>query len=210
MTGRYVVTPRRPDSEAVAVTEDESVRVVVALDRGVLVDAEPERAEELAAAGLRVKELPDPHTLRLFDYSIDTRDDVVPDLPESLQLPPPETEADGEASAADVNHLVQLVGPAQESWLSAIAERGVRLVEAVSPLAYYARSDAATVAALRDLPYVAWTGRLEPAYKVNPVLLTGLAEQKQPGLGEVEALDIGVLADGDVDAVVALVERLGG
>lgn len=48
MTGRSVVTPRRPDSEAIAVTEDESVRVVVPLDRGILVDAEPERAEELA------------------------------------------------------------------------------------------------------------------------------------------------------------------
>ena len=99
MTGRYAVTPRRPDSEAIAVTEDESVRVVVPLDRGILVDAEPERAEDLAAAGLRVKKLSDPHTLRLFDYRIDTRDDVVTDVPERLRLPSRGTEADGEAPA---------------------------------------------------------------------------------------------------------------
>ncbi len=99
MTGRSVVTPRRPDSEAIAVTEDESVRVVVPLDCGILVDAEPERAEEPAEAGLRVKELSDPHALRLFDDRIDTRDDVVPDLPERLRLPLRGTEADGEAPA---------------------------------------------------------------------------------------------------------------
>ena len=73
--------------------------------------------------------------------------------------------------AGGVNHLIQLVGPVQESWLATLAERGIRLVEAVSPHAYYVRADAETVTAAGALPFVEWTGPLAPAYKVNPELL---------------------------------------
>ncbi|MGH9153070.1 MAG: S8 family serine peptidase [Acidimicrobiales bacterium] len=208
MATRYVVTSPSPGAD-VALPEGDEVTVVAALDRGLLVDAEPARAEELAAAGLRVKALPDPHAITLFSYRIDTASGTVPELPEAMA----HAAGDGtEDEAADHNHLVQLVGPAQESWLAVLAERGVRVVEAVGPFAYYVRADAGTVASLRGLPFVAWAGRLEPAYKVNPVLLAAGEEAADgpPGLGPIEAVDIGVLADGDVDAVAALVEELGG
>jgi hypothetical protein len=174
---RYVINARNPGDE-ISIPESERITVVAALDRGVLVDAEPEIVEELATAGLRVKALPDPHVIKLFTYRIDTESGTTPELPEEF------ADAQGGASEAgeDVNHLVQLVGPAQESWLAVLAERGVRVVESVGPFSYYVRADSDTVAALRGLPFVAWTGRLEPAYKVNPVLL-GLEVEDSAAVG---------------------------
>lgn len=197
MSERYVVTARPAGPAEAALPED--VRVVATLDRGRLIDAEPARAAALSEQGYRVKHLPDPHRIRLFSYTIDTAANTVPTVPAEFD-PAIEQEA--------VNHLVKLVGPVQESWLVTLAERGVRLIEPVSPYAYFARADAGTIAGLASLPFVEWTGPLQPAYKVNPLLL-GL-ESDAPGLGPIEAVDVGVLADGDVAEVTALIEANGG
>ncbi len=205
MTHRYVVTARDHD---LTLPEGEGVEVVATLDRGVLVDIEPERAQALTSSGLRVKALPDPHHLNFFSYRIDTETGRLPDLPPEFSAPGSGArEADG---SVDHNHVVQLVGPAQESWLAAIEQSGVEVVEPVGPFGYLVRADAGTVTALRSLPFVAWTGRLEPAYKVNPVLLAPDTEAESKGLGPVEALDIGVFADGDVAGVAAFIEESGG
>lgn len=198
MSERYVITARDPGARAEAELPDD-VRVVAALDRGQLVDAEPQSIQELEARGFRVKQLHDPHLIRFFSYEIDTERGTTPQTSPEFEE---QTESEG------VNHLVLLAGPAQESWLATLAERGVRLVEPVSPFAYFVRADAGTVAGLSALPFVEWTGPLEPAYKVNPVLL-GL-EDEAPGVGPIEALDVGVLADGDIAAVTALIETEGG
>lgn len=195
MTERYIVTSRTAGAE-VSLPEDASV--VATLDRGQLVDTEPATAAALEEQGLRVKLLVDQHLIRFFSYEIDTRRAEQPEIPPGL-----ESESDD-----GVNHLVQLSGPAQESWLATLAERGVRLVEPVSPYAYFVRADGATIAGLAALPFVDWTGPFQPAYKVNPVLLG--ADDPAPGLGRIEATDIGVLADGDVAGVEALVVANGG
>src|SRR5690554_159318 len=174
---RYVVTTPPSAGGDLPLGADEGVRVVAALGRGLLVDVDERRAAALAEQGLRVRPVPDPHTLELFGHRIDTEHDRTPDLPEELRLdgavarvlvpaaedggPPPG------GGTADVNHLVQLVGPVQESWLTTLTARGVRVVEAVGRYGFLVRADAATVARLRALPFVAWTGRLEPGYKVN-------------------------------------------
>ncbi|WP_256840721.1 S8 family serine peptidase [Ornithinimicrobium cryptoxanthini] len=198
MSERYVITARDPGARAEAELPDD-VRVVAALDRGQLVDAEPQSVQELEARGFRVKQLHDPHLIRFFSYEIDTERGTTPQTPPEFR---DQTESEG------VNHLVLLAGPAQESWLATLAERGVRLVEPVSPFAYFVRAEAGTVAGLSALPFVEWTGPLEPAYKVNPLLL-GLQDEA-PGVGPIEALDVGVLADGDIAAVTALIETEGG
>lgn len=198
MSERYIITARDPGARAEAELPVD-VRVVAALDRGQLVDAEPQSVQELEARGFRVKQLRDPHLIRFFSYEIDTERGITPQTPPEFQ---------GQPESEVVNHLVLLAGPAQESWLATLAERGVRLVEPVSPFAYFVRADADTVAGLSALPFVEWTGPLEPAYKVNPVLL-GLVDEA-PGVGPIEALDVGVLADGDIAAVTALIETEGG
>ncbi len=197
MSERYIITSRTAGADP-AISED--IRVVAALDRGQLIDAEPAVAAALEEQGFRVKKLTDPNIIRFFSYEIDTASDERPPTPPELQ----QTEQDEQG----INHLIQLAGPAQESWLVTLAERGVRLVEPVSPFAYFVRADAETVASLVSLPFVDWAGPLEPAYKVNPVLLG--ADPQPEGLGPIEAVDIGVLADGDVEGVEALVSARGG
>ncbi len=203
MSKRYIVTPRT-SAEGV-VPESDDVAVVVRLDRGALVDTDAKNAARLEQSGWRVKEVRDAHTIRIFNYAIDTRSGAVsPKAPRLKDSAPAEDDVGR-------NHLVKLVGPVQESWLAVLADRGVQIVEAIGPLAYYVRADSATVDGLRALPFVEWTGPLTPELKVNPVLLAGNAQAKAAkGLGPIEAVDIGVLADGDVDAVAALVVELGG
>jgi subtilisin family serine protease/Mg-chelatase subunit ChlD len=204
MSERYVITHRadakgpqaaRPDVEA------DGVSVVSPLDRGFVVDADESQVERLEKEGWRVKAVRDPHTIRMFSYEIDTAGGDPPPTPPGFKP----VEGDG------VNHLVQLVGPVQESWLAILAERGIRLVEAVGPHAYFVRADAETIASAQALPFVEWTGPLVPAYKVNPDLLTGNPDiGTDKGLGPIEAVDIGVLAEGDVDAIAEFVLALGG
>ena len=200
MSERYVITHRTEADRAIV--EADGVGVVSALDRGFVVDADERQVERLEEEGWRVKAVRDPHTIRLFTYEIDTADGVLPPTPPGF---PPVEAADG------VNHLIQLVGPVQESWLATLAERGIRLVEAVSPHAYFVRADAETVASATALPFVEWTGPLAPALKVNPDLLSGNPDVGTDlGLGPIEAVDIGVLAEGDIDGVATLVISIGG
>ena len=213
---RYVITGRSSDS-SLDLPESDKLSVLTPLDRGLLIEAEADSAEALAARGLRVKQLRAPHTINIFSYRIDTDSGKTPDLPEAFTTP-----GNGMSPETDDNrhHIVQFIGPVQESWLATVNERGVEIVEAISPYAYLVRGEADTVRALRGLAFVAWTGPFEPAYKVNPQLLDPAlleapdgTEEPQPrpdGLGEIEAINIGVFADGDVDAVAALIEELGG
>lgn len=200
MSERYVVIHRTEIDRSIV--EADGVGVVSALDRGYIVDVDGSQVEELKKEGWRVKAVRDPHTIRLFTYDIDTAGGKLPPTPEGF--------ATSEAGDG-LNHLLQLVGPVQESWLAMLAERGIRLIEAVSPHAYYVRADAEAVASATALPFVEWTGPLAPAYKVNPNLLSGNAEiGTDRGLGPIEAVDIGVLEEGDIEGVAALVVSLGG
>lgn len=200
MSERYVIVHRTEADRPIV--EADGVGVVSPLDRGFVVDADERQVERLEKEGWRVKAVRDPHTIRLFTYEIDTAGGELPPTPPGFE---PVEAADG------VNHLIQLVGPVQESWLATLAERGIRLVEAVSPHAYYVRGDAESVASADALPFVEWTGPLAPAFKVNPELLSGNPEVGTDlGLGAIEAVDIGVLAEGDVDGVATLVTSLGG
>jgi subtilisin family serine protease len=197
---RYVIVHRTEVGRPIV--EADGVSVVSPLDRGFVVDADARQVERLEKEGWRVKAVRDPHTIRLFTYEIDTAGGGLPATPPEFAP----VEAGG-----GVNHLIQLVGPVQESWLATLAERGIRLVEAVSSHAYYVRADAETVASATALPFVEWTGPLAPAFKVNPELLSGDPDVgTDRGLGPIEAVDIGVLAEGDIDAVATLVISLGG
>lgn len=182
--------------------EADGVTVVEALDRGFVVDVDERQVERLEREGWRVKAVRDPHTLRLFTYEIDTAGGALPPVPKGFE---------GVEGTGTVQHLVQLVGPVQESWRAALAEAGAEIVEAVGPHAYLVRADAATLAAVAALRFVEWTGPLAPAWKVNPDLLGGdPSVGTDRGLGPIGSVDIGVLADGDVDGVAALVIASGG
>lgn len=200
MSERYVITHRTDVDKRLV--EADGVAMVSPLDRGFVVDADQRQLEQLEKQGWRVKAVRDPHTIRLFTHEIDTAAGRVPPMPAGFAAV---------ETAAGINHLIQLVGPAQESWLTTLAERGIQVVEAVGPHAYFVRADAQTVASTMALPFVAWTGPLAPALKVNPKLLSGDPEAGADlGLGPIEAVDIGVLAAGDIEGVATLVKSCGG
>jgi hypothetical protein len=143
MSERYVIIHRTEVDRRVV--EADGLAVVSPLDRGFVVDADELQLERLEKQGWRVKAVRDPHTIRLFTYEIDTAAGRLPQMPAGFAA----VEA-----AAGINHLIQLVGPVQESWLTTLAERGIRLVEAVSSHAYFVRADAETVASAKALPFV--------------------------------------------------------
>ncbi len=200
MSERYAIVHRTQADRAIV--EADGLGVVSSLDRGFVIDADEQHVERLRREGWRVKAVRDPHTIRLFTYEIDTAGGKLPSIPPQF----------ASVEAADgVNHLIQLVGPVQESWLATLAERGIRLVQAVNPHAYYVRADADAVASAVALPFVEWTGPLAPAFKVNPKLLSGNPNVgTDRGLGPIKGVDIGVLTEGDVDGVSTLVTSLGG
>ena len=82
-------------------------------------------------------------------------------------------------------HLVQFRAPTRDAWLDALRSRGARLVQPIAPFGYVVVSDAATISALRTLPFVRWAGPFDPAYRfgdlddeiasgpVNVVLIEG-------------------------------------
>ena len=204
MSERYVIVHRTEVDGPVP--EADGLRVVSPLDRGFVVDVDERQVAQLEQAGWRVKAVRDPHTIRLFSHEINTATGELPPSPPEFAA----TEGDDDGG---INHLLQLVGPVQESWLATLADRGIEVVEAVSPHAYFVRADARDATAAAALPFVEWSGPLTPALKVNPKLLDGGGTSETgagTGLGPIEAIDVGVLADGDVDGVVALVESLGG
>jgi hypothetical protein len=111
MSDRYVITHRTEVDRTIV--EADGIGVVSRLDRGFVVDADERQVERLEEEGWRVKAVRDPHTIRLFTYEIDTAKGELPPTPPGFA---PVEAADG------VNHLIQLVGPVQETWLATLAE----------------------------------------------------------------------------------------
>lgn len=159
---------------------------------GVIVRGTERQYETLAAAGFRVKLLPDTNLLRIGRYTIDVETGAVPDVGRELDL-----------AAADASgwphHLVQLAGPPIEAWVKQIEARHVEVVEPVSGYAVFVYATDAAVAALRDLPFVVWTGPFKPAYRVR----SAAAE-------DVEYLSIGVYPSSEAEAVRAEIEAAQG
>jgi subtilisin family serine protease len=127
---------------------------------GVLVRGTDAQFEQLEAAGFRVKLLPDTNLLRIGRYTIDVETNAEPDVPRELDLAATEL-------PAWPHHLVQLAGPPLDPWVRAIEARGIDVVEPVSGYALFVSAPADAVTALRDLPFVVWTGPLKPAYRIS-------------------------------------------
>jgi hypothetical protein len=164
MSNKALITRRAGSSEdrtPAAAIADMRQRVILEAETpaGALVRGTDAQYEALQAAGFRVKLLPDTNLLHIGRYTIDVETDIVPQVPGELEI-----------SAADLpgwpHHLVQLAGPPIESWVREIEARGIDVVEPVSGYAAFVHATSEAVTALRDLPFVVWTGPLKPAYRI--------------------------------------------
>ena len=85
---------------------------------------------------------------------------------------------------------MQLAGPPIEAWVREIEARGIDVVEPVSGYAVFVYATSEAVTALRDLPFVVWTGPLKPAYRIA----SSSAEN-------VEYVSVGVYPSSEAEAV---------
>ena len=155
---------RTRDTFALETSEASSVGLAVEreLPQGTLVQGQEDQYRALESRGYRVKVLPDTNILAIGKYRIDT------------EAPPPPAPAGLDVPAALTSswrhHLVQAAGPPTPEWVAEIETRGVHVVEPVSAYGLFVVGDPKQVAALRDLPFVAWTGAFRPAYRMGAAL----------------------------------------
>lgn len=162
---------------------------------GSIVRGDREALDALAAAGARVKLLPDTNLIRIYDYVIDVEAaDVLDEVPTRARVP--------RARRADWPHfLVQLDGPPIPEWIDAIEACGVDVVEPIGAYGLFVVGDAEHMAEVGALDFVAWWGMFEPAWRVAPPLRS--ARGRVP-------VRIGVCPPEYVDGVVAAVEGASG
>ncbi len=133
----------------------------LATPTGTIISGSDEQFRELESQGYRVKVLPDTNILRIGRYRIDVeRAEPAPEVPRGLSV-------DRDATPDWPHHLVQLAGPPHLEWIDEIERRGVDVVEPLSGYGLFVFGADQDVTALRELPFVVWTGPLEPAYRIS-------------------------------------------
>ena len=198
MSNKVLIT-RRAGERARPITvsalsdfEPSGLTVEAETPAGVIVRGTDRQYEALAAAGFRVKLLPDTNLLHIGRYTIDVDTDAVPDVSRELDI-----------TAADVprwpHHLIQLAGPPIDAWVRQMEARDIDVVEPISGYAVFVYATSEAVTALRDLPFVVWTGPMKPAYRI----VASTAEN-------VEYLSIGVYPSSEAHAVRAEIAAVQG
>lgn len=171
------------------------VRVEHTLRNGVITPSVGVRASTLEKKGYRVWVLENTETLSIGKYKIDITKKRPPRIPAVLSIPKT-------LQQRWTHHLVQMVAPPEIEWIQAVEDRGIRVVETIPPYGLFVVGTPTEVEALASLAFVAWTGPFQPAYRVSERLL-----KMRSG---VKTVNIGALADGDVDAVRTGIKKAGG
>ena len=163
MSNKALITRRAGTAEdrtPAAAIADMRQRVILEAETpsGALVRGTDARYEALQAAGFRVKLLPDTNLLHIGRYTIDVELTLCRRCRAQLEISAADLQ-DGLTSGAARR-------PAIESWVREIEARGIDVVEPVSGYAVFVHATSEAVTALRDLPFVVWTGPLKPAYRI--------------------------------------------
>lgn len=174
-----------------AEAERSGLDVAASLAGGTLVSGERDALETLESRGYRVKLLRDTNVLRMGAHDIDIERGE-PEVPSDLDVPDP-----GDWP----HHLVQLIAPPEPEWVRELETRSVKVVEQVGSYGLFVTGHPDAVDALAELPFVAWTGRFKPAYRVHPSLL----ELE----GRVRFVSLSVVPSERADDVVAAAEAIG-
>ncbi len=186
---------RTKDSVIAESNEARSAGCVVEYEfpAGVLVRGNEQQFAKLEKKGFRIKLLSDTNILVVGAYEINI-EEKLPRLPKGLRVP---------KSRQKVwrHHLVQLIGPPTEEWIHEIEAQGLDVVEKISSYGLFVVGNAEDVSKLKKMPFVAWTGLFQPAYKVSARLL------KMRGNVRV---NIGFLVSGDIDLLYKQIEELNG
>lgn len=200
MTTKAIITRRgilRPD----AVTASESAEaknlgltVEHRLPQGILVQGDEKQYAALEAQGYRLKLLTDTNILKIGPYRIDTES--------SPPKVPPELEVPRSQQKTWTHYLIQLAAPPTEEWIRAIEEQGVEVVEPISAYGLFVVADPDDAASLKELPFVAWVGPFQPAYRISADLLNRK--------GRIQFVNIGIYPQEEVEDVIQAIQTAGG
>ncbi len=105
-------------------------------------------------------------------------------------------------------YLVQCTGPVQEEWKQALVQQGARLYGYIPDYTFLVRldADAASVAAVRALPFVRWVGPYQPAYRLAADLHALRADPTSTPV----TVTLQTLPDADLAALAAQIAAAGG
>jgi len=143
--------------------------------------------DALEAHGFRARPLRDRNLLRLAAVTLD--------LSQPLPAPSPELTLQSADDPAWTHWLIQLEGPLTASWLDAIRAAGATQLLPIPPYGLWALMPAASAATVGAMDFVAWCGRMQPAYRLHPSL---------DGAAGTRPVRIAVLPVSAVDQVLAL------
>lgn len=200
MTDKAIVTRRDSGtverSGGLAADIGADIAVDQEVPAGTLVAGEAGNLLALENQGFRVKLLRDTNLLRIGDQTID------------IEASTPQAEVAAERSAAPLagdtgwtHYLVQLVAPPTGEWVETLEDAGVDVVEPISSYGLFVVGDAADIAAIAALPFVAWTGPFLPEFRIDPSV---------KGLQGPVPLSVTVYPDTARDRVAAAVAAAGG
>ena len=186
-------------SDAVTASESDEARklgltVEQRLPQGILVQGDEKQYAALEAQGYRLKLLTDTNLLKIGPYRIDTESDP-PKVPTELEVPKA-------LQKTWTHHLIQLAAPPTEEWVRTIEGQGVEVVEPISAYGLSVVADPDDAASLKKLPFVAWVGPFQPAYRVSADLLNRE--------GRIQFVNIGIYPQQEVEDVIQAIHASGG
>ncbi|HXV99245.1 MAG TPA: hypothetical protein VEC93_12560, partial [Anaerolineae bacterium] len=147
----------------------------------------------LSASNIPFEEDLEAGQVRLMNFTFDPARSGEPALPAQMRA---------DATTSTGFWLVQFTGPIKDEWLARLAASGMRLLQYYPHHSYLVWASPSQARATEALDFVRWQGPFHPAYKIN----TELA-QKQ---GRIENVDIMFYNDGDIEATLGAIRRLGG
>ncbi|HEV2845796.1 MAG TPA: S8 family serine peptidase, partial [Thermoanaerobaculia bacterium] len=167
------------------------VRPAQALDYGSFHWLEIEEADLARLAGVPYVLVPDARQVRVpgfrFDPLVEGEPEVAPHLRADATRPG--------------FRLIQVAGPARDSWLSRLEGAGARVLQYYPHNTYLVWSGPAAANAVASLDFVRWQGLFHPAYKVN--------EDLRRRTGIIGNVDVMFFDDGDQKATLDALSRLG-
>lgn len=200
MSEKALVTPRSPTplenfSDLVQTEADDiGITVEQQFSQGTLVNAETSQLNDLEARGFRVKTLPETNILHVGNYRLNI-ESAPPSLPIDLRVP---------SSLVDTwpHHLIQLAIPPTPELIDQIAQNGVQVVEKIGRYGLFVFGSPAAVSRLQQqYPFIAWTSKFEPAYRIAPNL--------SGANGIIKYVSVGIYPESERSIVEACLQEIG-
>jgi hypothetical protein len=171
------------------------LEIIRQIDYGsyIWLEVSDETYAQIEANGIPFQPLEDPSTLTIQEYQINTEEQVL-----SIQSLSPEEPTTTEEARGF--HLIQLVGPTRDGWISQLETLGLEILQYYSPQAYLVRATNSQIDTAMSYDFLRWSGPYLPKYKYGEDLysLSGTIEYVEAKIYAREGLD------GTIDAIVAL------